>query len=104
MVEYEWDVEEVTASASDDYEEGEVLDHNHQGSYADCLTWIRDCPPPEGSRWEIVLVRDTTAKYWGTDRSWAYVENGKLPEFFTDGCGDEDTKVPKRFIKEVERA
>ena len=36
------------------------------------------------------------------DRLWAYVENGKLPEFFSDG-GNELTgyKVPIKFHKEL---
>jgi hypothetical protein len=32
------------------------------------------------------------------DRTWAYIDNGKLPEEFEDG-----TRVPVRFHAEVKR-
>ena len=34
------------------------------------------------------------------DRTWAYVENGKLQEYFQTAGGSDDTKVPARFHKE----
>lgn len=97
-VEYEWDVELQAAVDSDDHEEGEVLDHDHQLSYADAMKRAA-MPTPDGFRSVIVLVRDDDA-----GRSWAYVENGKLAEKFSDANGSDVAKVPACFAKEVEKA
>lgn len=97
-VEYEWDVELQAAVDSDDHEEGEVLDHDHQLSYADAMKRAA-MPTPEGFRSVIVLVRDDDA-----GRSWAYVENGKLAEKFSDANGSDVAKVPARFFKEIGKA
>lgn len=45
MVEYEWDVEEVVTEDSERYEVGEILDHNHQRTFNDCLKFIKSEPP-----------------------------------------------------------
>ena len=87
MVEYEWDVETV-----DEYGD---IEHEHCASYADCLR-LMDEPAPEGCRYDVVLVRDDDY-----ERSWAYMENNKLPEYFKDVYGRRVVKVPKRFVAEV---
>lgn len=98
-VTYEWDVETVVVVETEELEAGEVLDHNHAMSYSQCL--VGDSEPPLGCEYHIVLVRDV----WPSgprSRSWAYLENGKLPESFTDSFGRKVAMVPKRFHKEVD--
>ena len=91
-VSYEWDLEEV-----DEY--GDIVDHH----------WCDKCPGlPTEPNLELVLIRDVHRGLAGDDfnmsadlehRSWAYVRDGKLPEFFDDG-----EKVPKRFHAELAKA
>lgn len=92
---YEWDCESVANGDSDDFENGEVLDHYHAETYAEvaqrALTVIEI-----QYRHEVVLVRDDD-----DGRSWAYVTDGKLPERFTDANGADGAKVPNKFHKEV---
>lgn len=87
-VKYEWDVETV-----DDH--GDVLDHDHDASLSALLHRHHDI----GNGEQLALVRDV----WRDDgelidRSWAYAENGKLPDTFSGG---ETAKVPKRFHDEI---
>ncbi len=96
-VEYEWDCETQTSVDSAEHEEGEVLDHRHGESYAKVALDASAIPEP-GERFAIVLVRDDEA-----GRSWAYVEDGKLPDYFSDADGRNAAKVPKRFHVEVLR-
>jgi hypothetical protein len=94
---YEWDVETVTAVESEDHEEGEVMEHNHCRSYAEAVADSLKYPPPEGCRYDIVLVRDDD-----DGRSWAYMMNdGNLPEFFYDAVQFPVARVPQKFVKEV---
>lgn len=97
-VSYEWDVETHTAVESAEFEEGEVLEHDHRDSYAQCAE-IASGEPPEGCRFAIVLVRDDES-----GRSWAYMEDGELPAHFINAYGKEVAKVPLRFHREVEVA
>lgn len=92
---YEWDVEIVADGDTVEHEDGEVLEHDHCGSYAEAKRKAAETPP-EGCRYVIVLVRDDDKC-----RAWAYLEDGKLPETFTDGLGHEYRQVPKRFVDEV---
>lgn len=92
---YEWDVEIVADGGTAEHEDGEVLEHDHCGSYAEAKRKASETPP-EGCRFVIVLVRDDDKC-----RAWAYLEDGKLPETFTDGLGHEYRQVPQRFINEV---
>jgi hypothetical protein len=87
---YEWDVE------LHDPESGDVLDHNQQSSFADCL---RVHSPEENT--QIVLVKTLWDVEIGSleRRTWAYVEDNELPEYFDDG-----SRVPKRFQAEVSKA
>lgn len=94
-VHYEWDVEEQTAHESEGFEEGEVLEHWHSDTYAEAKKNAAREPDP-GTVHKIVLVRDDDE-----GRSWAYMENGKLPEYFEDAYGQPHAKVPKRFHAEV---
>jgi hypothetical protein len=95
---YEWDVETHTATETEEHEAGEVLDHDHRDSYAQCLH-VASQPAPEGCRFAIVLVRDDDS-----GRSWAYLEEGKLPSHFINAYGIDVAKVPLQYHREVERA
>jgi hypothetical protein len=95
---YEWDCETQTTQETDEHEAGEVIDHRHGESYAQVAAFAAETAPP-GTQYALVLVRDDDA-----GRSWAYVENGKLPEFFHDADGAQGARVPKRFHAEVARS
>ena len=82
---YEWDWETV--------EDGDVVNHN----FADKLSEFHDCDKSD----ELVLVRDDFTDR-GLDRTWAYVKDDKLPEYFQDAYQRDETRVPKRFYKEFE--
>jgi hypothetical protein len=99
MVIYEWDCETVANKEHPDYGEDDVIDHAHGESFKDVRNWSSQWPPGDGERHELVLVRDDD-----DGRTWAYLHNGKLPEFFIDAYGVDRTRVPKRFHAEVERA
>ncbi len=88
-VRYEWDVETVDMN-------GDVQDHDHKASYAECLTVA---PPAAGETHSRVLVRDDD-----NGRSWAYIEDDKLPEHFLDAYDRIVAKVPVTFYREVEKA
>ena len=92
---YEWDVETVTATETDAHEEDEVMEHYHCSSYKEARARAAT-KPDEGCKHEVALVRDDDE-----GRSWAYVEDGVLPEFFSDANGCNTAKVPQRFVKEV---
>lgn len=94
-VHYEWDVEEQAARDTAQVEAGEVLEHWHCATYADAVQLATREPAPDVV-YKIVLVRDADAC-----RAWAYMENGKLPEYFEDAYGQPRAKVPKRFHAEL---
>ncbi len=87
QTQYEWDLESV-----DEY--GDIIDHN----------WFDNCPgTPTESNVELVLIKDIAYGYPGDpdsydmeERTWAYVVNGFLPDYFQDG-----SKVPARFHTEL---
>ena len=93
---YEWDCETVADGESSEYEDGEVIEHSHGLSFQDVMKWAKTNKPETGTRHEIVLVRDDD-----NGRSWAYVNDGKLPERFTDANGIDKTKIPKRYLEEI---
>lgn len=92
---YEWDVEEVTDCETPENEEGEVMEHWHQESYADCLDHVAR-GVNAGMRYEVVLVCNDPEC-----RSWAYMDGNKLPEYFEDAYQHSTRRVPQRFHKEV---
>ena len=89
---YEWDRETID-------EHGDIVDHNHADKLSDIIN-------DEGV---LVLVRDECCPESGSveDRQWAYVSNGKLPEYFAyagiDGPEYTQVRVPKRFHQELRR-
>ena len=94
MLSYEWDVETTD-------EHGDVTDHRHSDRITnDCIGAALDT----SGATRLVLVRDKHTARGGLDRSWAYVADGKLPEFFGNAYGDPETKVPQRYHKALARA
>lgn len=84
-VTYEWDLETL-----DEY--GDIQDHD----FAERLIDLK------GKEWRLVLVRDEGNELNGlANRYWAYVENGKLPECFSNATNVVNIKVPQRFHKEL---
>ena len=81
--EYEWDLET--------WEDGEIVNHN----FFDKM----QSPSQVESNEHIVLVCDDQ-----DGRSWAYVKDGKLPEFFLDAYDIPVRKVPKKFHRELKNA
>jgi hypothetical protein len=88
MTNYEWDYETI------DLNSGDIIDHNH----ANKLTDFR----AEDKTDTLVLIRDSGDQIHGLqERTWAYVINNKLPEYFSDSTGIPLHKVPARFHKEL---
>lgn len=102
VVQYEWDVElQVHYTEVVDGEDMDVLEHNHAESLEEALRIAIQEPEehPEGrTSHNLVLVRDDA---YG--RSWAYVADGVLPEFFEDADGKQKAKVPQKFHKELDK-
>ena len=98
---YEWDHETVFVNTDEDGKEFiEIDDHDHSGY----LTSLADPTPDERGAWQrLVLVRDVFRDFSLEDRTWAYVEDNKLPENFKDSSGREEKKVPKRFHAELQK-
>jgi hypothetical protein len=96
---YEWDCELQTTVDSEEHEVGEVLDHRFKASYQSAKDFIDTTVPDEGCKFVAVLVRTDDDK-----RAWAYVEDGKLPEYFLDAYDSEYRRVPKAFHAEVAKA
>ena len=95
---YEWDVE--TFIGLEDLDTDDIIDHHHCSVAAEAISMHREVVRAGEVQARICLIRDTLG-VWNTveARTWAYVEDGVLPERFDDG-----TRVPKRFAKEWERA
>ena len=89
---YEWDIETWVGE--------DIEDHHHEDV-------ISRLPSLEANQ-KLVLVRDTFVHESLELRLWAYVVDGKLPEFFSDigAYGYEETgyKVPKRFHAELAKS
>jgi len=92
-VRYEWDVEE--------HEAGEVVNHWFQSSYRQLAGFVAvvTAKPTPGTTFHPVLVRDCDRD----GRSWAYMTDGKLPEYTQDAYQRDEAKVPQRYHAEVLR-
>jgi hypothetical protein len=91
---YEWDAEEVQI------EDEDILDHDH-GDIGYVLA--KESTDP-AVRIDRCLVKDVFEVWDGeidglVHRAWAYIEDGKLPEFFDDG-----SRVPARFHEQLRKA
>lgn len=102
-VRYEWDIETWDA------ESGDVLEHDHRERLDQFdPDRLREALKGKGTL-RLVLVRDVGDEHHGvTDRTWAYVEDGKLPGIFRmwfDADSDDSAgeTVPVRFVAELER-
>jgi hypothetical protein len=94
-VTYEWCIETY-----DEHED--IVDHHH----SDVLNYsVSDLFRADGYKTRLVLIRDEGDEDVGVvNRYWAYVENGELPEYFTEEWGVPiNVKVPQRFHKELEK-
>lgn len=84
---YEWDYETLS-------EDGDIIDHNHKDKLAAFTK--------EDITTSLVLIRDEVNDIDGLqDRTWAYVEDGKLPDYFSDAAGNTLYHVPERFKVEL---
>lgn len=90
-LDYEWDIEHLDRF-------GDIIDHE----FVDKYPGTRDF---DETGQVVVLVKSYARGLSGRedsffieDRTWAYIDNGKLPEEFEDG-----TRVPVRFHAEVKR-
>lgn len=82
--EYEWVLEIL--------EEGEVVDVQHEDKLADLEI-------PSDGEWVIALVRTSQLHdNHVSDKYWAYVVDGVLPEYFEDSS----IKVPQKYRKEFQ--
>jgi hypothetical protein len=88
-VKYEWTLEIM--------EDGEVMDSD----FSESLTFNKS--ELQGN--DLGLVRYEGNEIDGqTGSVWAYVKDGKLPEFFCDAMGEKTGyKVPARFHKELSK-
>lgn len=92
-IRYDWDIETIDTESED------ILDHDHSDTLAPLLG-----REPLGPDKRLVLVRDRGNDLDGLQcRSWAYVENGKLPAYFTNASGNDIAKVPAKFHNELKR-
>ena len=101
MVGYEWDCETQANGDSADHEDGETVEHSHGVSFRDVTEWAKKYPCAPGYKYVIVLVRDADCGPFETGRTWAHMAYGQLPVFFTNVSGNNATKVPQRFHREV---
>ena len=85
-------------------ENGNITAYEWDHDHSDCLTRLADPTPDDRGVWQrLVLVRDVFRDFSLENRTWAYVEDDKLPEHFKDSSGREEKKVPKRFHVEFKK-
>lgn len=109
---YEWDAEEYYPKEcvginnnGGVVEAGEIYDHNFANKAIDALKNVLQGSEDPRIGFRLVLVRNVIDNFGGLEeRSWAYVEDGKLPEHFLDAFDKQTAKVPLRFITELESA
>lgn len=89
---YEWIVETLDDDGDD------IMEVDHFDTYAEARDYAA-----KQARASVGLVRDVGNDVEGlTDRLWAYVVDGKLPEVFEQGHDmPTEVRVPKRFAQEV---
>jgi hypothetical protein len=100
MIRYEWAINEI--DPADEYED--IIDVDHADTYREALLKAARVRA-EGRRADIELVRDqiNNGDELLNDRTWAAVDDGKLPPFFSYGDGSSAWRVPQRFHREVAR-
>ena len=95
---YEWDVECYATCAHDEWDAGDVIDHDHWDTYAEARAALAGAPVTACVGYRLVLVRDDE-----NGRAWAYMDGNWLPESLDDALGDPVCMVPARFVREVAR-
>ncbi len=93
-VDYEWAVEHTDS-------DGDIHDHDYAKTYSEL---IKNKRVIEGLASVIVLVRSEGSELEGvTDRAWAYLKDGKLPECFFNCFNQKmpNMKVPKKYTRQV---
>lgn len=94
--EFEWVIETMDGPGDD----ADIVAVNHETTYAEAKSFANGI---EHAR--IGLVRDAENKrYGGWDRSWAYVDNDGLPEYFSDASGRDTVKVPAKYRRQYDNA
>jgi hypothetical protein len=89
MIRYEWTLEEI--------KDGEIID----ADFSDTLSFDKE--NLKGNDLGLVM-NEGNEKEGLTNRLWAYVKNGSLPQFFSDSTGEETKyKVPVKFQKELKK-
>jgi hypothetical protein len=91
----EWLGEELV----DGGEDADIHDVMHAESYTSLVDMMR-----YSTHKRLGLVRDRRSGHDALCRSWAYIVNGKLPEYFEDAGGAQVAKVPARYHAELARA
>lgn len=94
-ISYEWVLE--TREMIDGTDEFDIVDVDHRDTYAEIFDLANESEEPECFL-VIGLVRNNDNN---GSRSWAYIEDGELPEMFTDAEGVEVAKVPAKYRNEV---
>lgn len=86
---YEWTTETIDA-------DGDIVD----SGFFDKLS---DISKDDFESNDVGLVRNEGDEANGLkDKFWAYIKDGKLPEYFVDGGGHEiSIKVPQKYHKEL---
>ena len=95
---YEWNLE--TWETGDD--DPEVLYHDQYNRLKDIYNTIK-CPAEAGTIYKIVLYRDEYQYGSLCCRSYAYVLEGNLQEYFLDCYGKKVAKVPIKYINETNK-
>lgn len=97
-VRIEWLIETLDGP---DAVETDILEVNHRDTYSAALKDQADELAAGAKAVRIGLVRDRGNEDEGVIcRSWAYVRDGKLPEYFNDGDRDV-AKVPAKYHREL---
>ena len=89
-VDYEWCCEVVDCH-------GDIVENYFADSLEEAWNWIND--DDYVNEYQICLVRTAG----DGRRSWAYLQNLRLPAYFYDSRGHDTTRVPQRFHRETER-
>ena len=99
MVDYEWCVEKVLIDSGDieDMRFTETL-----GRAKSIAKQLRVLDQAGEHDYQIVLVRSEGSEHAGvTDRLWAYLKDGQMPEYFSNGLADTKVRVPKKYRREA---
>ena len=95
-IKYEWTLEEV--------EDGDIVDSDFSDKLDFDIALVLDVP-----YYELGLVRDEGNEAGGIGaRYWAYVKDGKLPEYFTQPNSEGQyvsvgIKVPAKYHNELKK-